>query len=309
VDSPDCSIVETAQGSYLISTTDFFYPLVTDPFLQGQIACCNVLSDLYALGVTRCDNLLMILAASLKMPEPDRGIVTREMMKGFNEVAARAGTSVTGGQSVLNPWPIIGGVAMTNCSSGEFIRPCGALPGDKLVLTKPIGTQIAVNLYEWMTTKPHLFERLQPVMTKAEVLKIYSSACKSMGTLNRTAAALMHECSAHAATDVTGFGLLGHALNLAKAQHAEVKFTITVLPCIAGTPGVDTQVFDFKLVQGYSAETSGGLLIALPAASADVYLARLKEETGTTGWIVGEVTEGERTAEIAGSFEVLEVDW
>lgn len=268
-----------------------------------------MLSDLYALGVTRCDNLLMILAASLKMQEPERAITTREMMRGFNDIASKAQTSVTGGQSVLNPWPIIGGVAMTNCSADEFIRPCGAKPGDKLVLTKPLGTQIAVNVYEWLRSKPSIFERLRPQPSASEVLRIYNTACRSMASLNLKAAHLMHEFSAHAATDVTGFGLLGHAVNLARAQHSPVKFTINVIPCIAGTPGIDTQIFDFKLVKGYSAETSGGLLIAIANEAAGAFLARLQEETGTTGWIIGDVTEGERTAEISSDCEVLETDW
>mmetsp|Transcript_18376 Transcript_18376/g.33023 ORF Transcript_18376/g.33023 Transcript_18376/m.33023 type:complete len:253 (-) Transcript_18376:4349-5107(-) len=252
----------------------------------------------------------MILAASTKMQEPERGIVTREMMKGFNDIADKAGTLVTGGQSIQNPWPIIGGTAMTNCDAGEFIRPCGAVPGDILVLTKPLGTQVAVNLYEWLRSKPQIFERLNPQPSAAEVLKIYNSSCKSMSTLNRIAAQLMHDFGAHAATDVTGFGILGHASNLARAQHAAVKFIIRVMPCIAGTPGFSTKIFNFKLIDGFSAETSGGLFIALPRDNVEAFLARLLEETGSPGWIIGEVTEGERTAEIAADFEVLEVvDW
>jgi len=99
----------------LISTTDFFYPLVEDPYFQGRIACCNTLSDLYAMGITRVDHILMILGVSLMMNEEQREIVTREMMRGFNDCATEAGTLVTGGQSVMNPWPMIGGVANAMC--------------------------------------------------------------------------------------------------------------------------------------------------------------------------------------------------
>jgi selenide,water dikinase len=81
----------------MISTTDYFYPLVTDPYLQGRIACCNVLSDLYALGITRCDTMLMILASSLRMAPEEREIVTKEMVRGFNDTAVEAGTEITGG--------------------------------------------------------------------------------------------------------------------------------------------------------------------------------------------------------------------
>jgi selenide, water dikinase len=99
----------------LISTTDFFYPLVEDPYIQGRISCCNVLSDVYAMGITRVDHMLMILGVSLQMNKAEREIVTSEMIRGFNDCAVEAGTMITGGQSIMNPWPIIGGVANVTC--------------------------------------------------------------------------------------------------------------------------------------------------------------------------------------------------
>lgn len=98
----DCSIVPLRHdGLFLISTTDFFYPLVDDPYIQGQIGCANVLSDLYAMGVTACDNMLMLVAASTQMEEELRLAVTRRMIQGFNDLAASAGAEVTGGQTVV----------------------------------------------------------------------------------------------------------------------------------------------------------------------------------------------------------------
>ena len=82
---------------HLISTTDFFYPLVNDPYMQGRIAACNTLSDIYAMGIERVDHMLMILGVSLKMKEGEREIVTREMIKGFNDCAYEAQTMITGG--------------------------------------------------------------------------------------------------------------------------------------------------------------------------------------------------------------------
>ena len=106
----DCSIVPSQRYKdfFVVSTTDFFYPLVEDPYLQGRVGAANVLSDMYALGVVHIDNVLMILAASLDIDEKSRNIVTRNMMKGFSDCCKLANTDVTGGQSVLNPWPIIG---------------------------------------------------------------------------------------------------------------------------------------------------------------------------------------------------------
>ena len=106
----DCSIIPSQKYNnfFIVSTTDFFYPLVEDPYLQGRIGCANVLSDMYALGVIHIDNVLMIIAASTEIESKSRDIVTRQMMIGFNDCCLLANTNVTGGQSVLNPWPIIG---------------------------------------------------------------------------------------------------------------------------------------------------------------------------------------------------------
>lgn len=118
----DSCVLPTRHKSLsLVQTTDFFYPLVEDPYMQGKIACANVLSDLYAMGVSDCDNMLMLLGVSTDMTAKEREVVTTLMIKGFNDLAKEAGTSVNGGQTVLNPWYIVGGVATSVVSSSEFI--------------------------------------------------------------------------------------------------------------------------------------------------------------------------------------------
>ena len=141
-----------------ISTTDFFYPLVEDPYIQGRLACANVVSDVYAMGIDRVDNILMILGISLQMQEDEREIVTREMIKGFNDCALEADSLVTGGQSVMNPWPIIGGTAIVMCKDEDYVQVNRGQPGDKLILTKPLGTQVAVNVNEWLNDKNRKWE-------------------------------------------------------------------------------------------------------------------------------------------------------
>ena len=98
-ETPDCSVTKFAHDptKHLISTTDFFYPLVEDPYMQGRIAACNTLSDVYAMGIDRVDHMLMILGVSLMMQESEREIVTRTMIQGFNDCATEAGTMITGG--------------------------------------------------------------------------------------------------------------------------------------------------------------------------------------------------------------------
>lgn len=108
----------------LVQTTDFFYPNIDSPFWQGMVSCANVLSDLYAMGVTECDNMLMVLGVcrNKEMKDSDRWRATELMMKGFGVQAQRAGTKVTGGQSVMSPWFIIGGVASSVARDKDIIK-------------------------------------------------------------------------------------------------------------------------------------------------------------------------------------------
>lgn len=185
----DCSVRHTRQGHVCISTTDFFFPLVDSPYLQGRIGAANVLSDLYAEGVGECDFVLMLLAACRDMPEDERNICTREMVRGFNEACLEAGTSVTGGQTVLNPWPVIGGVATTICSEGEYVKSDGAQVGDVVVLTKPLGTQVAVNVHEWrmrQTPKWHELSKRNIISVEEAEDMMHAAVC-SMSRLNRHA--------------------------------------------------------------------------------------------------------------------------
>lgn len=133
-----------------------------------------------------------------------------------------AGTSVTGGQSVVNPWCTIGGVASTICNPNEYIVPDNAVVGDVLVLTKPLGTQVAVNAHQWLE-QPERWNRIKLVVSEEDVRKAYHRAMDSMSRLNRVAARLMHKYNAHGSTDITGFGLLGHAQTLASHQKNEVR--------------------------------------------------------------------------------------
>ena len=116
-----CVLPSRHKGISIVQTTDFFYPLVDDPYMQGKIACANVLSDLYAMGVAECDNMLMLLGVSNQMTLKERHVVTPLVIQGFSDLAMEAGTSVNGGQTVLNPWFIIGGVASSVVSKDEFI--------------------------------------------------------------------------------------------------------------------------------------------------------------------------------------------
>lgn len=304
----DASVTPLRHGGLsLVQTTDFFYPLVDDPYMQGKIAAANVLSDLYAMGVTECDNMLMLMGISTKMTEKERDIIMPLMMRGFKDCALEAGTNVTGGQSVMNPWCTIGGVATSVCQSSELIMPDNAVVGDVLVLTKPLGTQVAVNAHQWLDLQDR-WNRIKLVVSEDDVRKAYLRAIDSMARLNRTAARMMHKYNAHAATDVTGFGLLGHAQNLAAHQKNEVAFVIHNLPVIAKMAAVAKACGNmFQLMQGLSAETSGGMLICLPREQAAAYCKDIEKTEGYQAWIIGIVEKGNRTARIIDKPRVIEV--
>ncbi|KAJ8983403.1 hypothetical protein NQ317_010496 [Molorchus minor] len=298
----DCSVTPLRHGGLcLVQTTDFFYPLVDDPYMMGKIACANVLSDLYAMGVTECDNMLMLLGVSTKMTEKERDVVIPLIMRGFKDSALEAGTTVTGGQTVVNPWCTIGGVATTVCQPNEYIVPDNAVVGDVLVLTKPLGTQVAVNAHQWLD-QPERWNRIKLVVSEEDVRKAYHRAMDSMARLNRIASRLMHKYNAHGATDITGFGLLGHAQTLASHQKNEVSFVIHNLPVIAKMAAVAKACGNMSLGRNFR-----GLLICLPREQAAAYCKDIEKQEGYQAWIIGIVEKGNRTARIIDKPRVIEV--
>jgi len=153
----------------------------------------------------------------------------------------------------------------------SFFSPDSAVVGDVLVLTKPLGTQVCVNAHQWLD-QPERWNRIKLVVSEEDVRKAYQRGMDSMARLNRIGARLMHKYNAHGATDITGFGLLGHAQALARNQKNEVSFVIHNLPVIAKMAAVAKACGNmFQLLQGHSAETSGGLLICLPREQAAAY--------------------------------------
>ncbi|EDL07950.1 selenide, water dikinase 1 isoform b [Mus musculus] len=269
-----CVIPLRHGGLSLVQTTDYIYPIVDDPYMM------------------------------------ERDKVIPLIIQGFKDAAEEAGTSVTGGQTVLNPWIVLGGVATTVCQPNEFIMPDNAVPGDVLVLTKPLGTQVAVAVHQWLDI-PEKWNKIKLVVTQEDVELAYQEAMMNMARLNRTAAGLMHTFNAHAATDITGFGILGHAQNLAKQQRNEVSFVIHNLPVLAKMAAVSKACGNmFGLMHGTCPETSGGLLICLPREQAARFCAEIKSPKygeGHQAWIIGIVEKGNRTARIIDKPRIIEV--
>jgi len=207
---------------------------------------------------------------------------------------------------VLNPWPLIGGVAKTICKAEDIIMPVNARVGDVVVLTKPLGTQIVVNCMQW-THNEAKWKEVEDIITKEQVYRAFHVAEESMCRLNRTAAQLMHKHGARAATDITGFGIMGHSNNLASNQKAEVDFNIHTLPIIRGMVAISKRKPGFRLLQGYSAETSGGLFVVLPKENAKAYCEEIERIDGWPAFVVADVVSGTRKAVIAPNMKVIEV--
>ena len=145
-------------------------------------------------------------------------------------------------------------------------------------------------------------------MSAETINNAYFMAMESMATLNRNAALLMRKYASHGATDVTGFGILGHAENLAAAQHDKVDLIMHSLPVFDGMTEHVSGMPDFKVAQGYSAETSGGILTMLQPEKARDFIAELEQEHGQKSWIVGQVVKGDRKAKINDDVSILSVN-
>lgn len=305
--SIDCTITPIRKGGLcIVSNTDMFYPILDDPYILGRVAAVSLLSDLYATGVVDVDNILMYLGISSKLTQPERDTIIPLMIKGFQDAAREAGTRVSGGQTILNPWMMMGGVATSICSPEEYIVPQSAQAGDVLVLTKPLGTGVAINCQQWLHTDR--MTKLKMVVTEEEVRKAYRRAVEVMGRSNRAAARLLHKYNAHAATDIAGLGLLGHASHLARVQKNEVNFVVHNLPVIAKMASVAKSYGNmFNLAQGEASECSGGLLICLPREQAAAFCKDIEKEEGCQSWIVGIVESGPRAAKIIDKPRIIEV--
>ncbi|KAF8375003.1 seld-1 [Pristionchus pacificus] len=306
-----CVVPTRHPGLKLVQTTDFFYPLVDDPYIMGRITAANVLSDLYAMGVSECDNMLMLLGVCNDFNDVERDVIVKEFIKGFKDAAAQAGTEVRGGQTVKCPWLLLGGVATSVCTDREILKVDRAKPGDVLILTKPLGGQVSVNSYEWLQTNNGRVKELH--LDPKKILRAAQQAMEQMCRLNRNAAILARKYRAHACTDVTGFGILGHADNLARVQRNNVQFVIDSLPVIEYTEEIARAMNGngFNLFGGTSAETSGGLLLALPEERAEDFRAELESVDGFPTFLIGRVVEAEpgkpNNAEINHRYTVVPV--
>ncbi len=290
--SDDACVYVLDADTALVQTTDFFPPIVDDPYLFGQIAAANALSDVYAMG-GEPKLALNLLCISDSM---DRDTV-QEILRGGYAKAYEAGAIIAGGHTIQGAEPIYG-LAVTG-----FVRPdrvltnAAARPGDALILTKPLGVGILTTAAKAGLVESSVLERLYAQMSQ----------------LNKAARDVMVNYPVHSCTDVTGFALLGHSYEMAQGSGCSIRLDTASIPyhseayelaemgfIPAGAyrnrdyagPGVKTGPGVTRAMEDicYDPQTSGGLLMALPRESAEDCLARLREAIPQAA-IIGSVTE------------------
>ncbi|MEJ2636912.1 MAG: selenide, water dikinase SelD [Calditrichia bacterium] len=290
----DAAVYRIDGKTAIVQTVDFFTPVVDDPFQFGAIAAANSLSDIYAMGARPLFALNVVGFPSNRLPVE----VLEEIMRGAQSKAQEAGISIIGGHTVDDTEPKFG-LAVTGIADPEkIIRNSGAQIGDVLILTKPLGTGILST-----ALKQGLLEKEQQRML-----------VEIMGALNRDAAEAMQEVGVHACTDITGFGLLGHLLEMIKdsnatafIQHENVPFLPGVQELSAGNMipggtrdnfsytspfvGYDEHISENKRLMLNDAQTSGGLLIAVRADRADKLLEKLHSQNIGEVRRIGEIRE------------------
>jgi selenide, water dikinase len=301
--SDDAGVYLLTDDIALVQTADFFTPIVDDPFTFGQIAVVNALSDVYAMG-GRPLTALNLVAFPIKTLSPS---ILREILRGGLSKLEEAGVALVGGHTVEDP-EIKYGLSVTGIVHPDrILSNAKARPGDQLILTKPLGTGV-------------ISTALKGEMASDEAVQ---KMVECMLTLNRKASEWMQTLGAHACTDITGFGFIGHALEMAGASRVGFVIRsnrIPILPkafeyaamgLMPGGAHSNRQFFACKVESDrtvspvlvdllYDPQTSGGLLVSLPPVEAEKMVDALRRDGQADAAIVGEIIE-----ELPGRIKIL----
>ena len=293
--SDDAAVYRLSDDLALILTTDFFTPVVDRPYDFGAVAAANALSDVYAMGGTPLAALSLVGFPNGALP-PE---VLAEILRGAAEKAQEAGIAIVGGHTIQTEEPIFGLAVVGRARPGAVITNAGARPGDFLVLTKPLGLGI-------ITTAAKRNEDDQDAISEAIAV---------MTTLNRDASAILVQAGARALTDVTGFGLLGHLRGMAAASGVSAQVWTDLVPILPAArdyvqkgiaPGgshanlrflsnwvdYDPDITDNERLLLCDAQTSGGLLAALPGDRAAQVVRELRSAGAGSAALIGSIEAG-----------------
>lgn len=290
----DAGVFRLRDDLAIVSTVDFFTPVVDDPYTYGQISAANALSDVYAMGGRPISALNIVCWPQSGLP----GEMLSEILRGGSDKAREAGAIVVGGHSVADE-EVKFGMAVTGViDPRRIVRNVGARPGDVLLLSKALGTGILMTAFKRDALAP----------------EHYDAAVNSMKQLNAEAAAVMLRHDVHAATDITGFGLMGHAFKMADGSGVTIVFEESDLPLLQGVleniragmiPGggkrnreyygphvkISDEISDEMITLAFDPQTSGGILAAVAESESIAMLAELHKAGCADAAIVGRVEE------------------
>ena len=292
--SDDAAVYKISEDIAIVQSVDFFTPIVDDPFTFGAIAAANALSDIYAMGAKPIFALNLVSFPVNKLPVS----VLSDIMSGASHICAKAGITIPGGHSIDDPEPKFGLVVSGIIKPQNVVKNNMARPGDMLVFTKAIGTGIITTAMK------------KDIATEAQK----TQAVNSMMTLNDVASGLFEKYNISAATDVSGFGLLGHLLEMARASLCHVKLRASAISFMNGLEdllakgmipggtknnmaytnadvGYAQHISDNLQIMLNDAQTSGGLLIAVKPEYADALVNELKGLGVDTTSVIGEFNE------------------
>ncbi len=288
----DAAVYRLSDDMAFISTVDFITPPVDDPYWFGQIAAANALSDVYAMGGKPLTALNLVMFPTKKL-EPS---VLREILRGGCDKVSEAGASIAGGHSVDDNEPKYGLAVTGVVHPDRILTNCGAKTGDALILTKPLGTGV---LFNACRSKKLPWRDLEVILPE-------------VASLNKKAIEIALNFDVHACTDITGFGIVGHALEMGKGSGVQINLFYEKLPLYpnalhmyrrgetTGSNKANRKLAEglFKKIRELSSEeeellfdpqTSGGLLISVPSAEAGQLLTELKKVGIETAARIGEV--------------------
>ncbi len=302
----DASVTLINDRQYLVQNIDIFTPIVDDPETQGRIAACNVTNDLFACGVLDVTSFLSFIATPAEVPR----WALAGILNGMQAFLKDLGVAISKGQTIQNPWLLVGGSASGIVEKEHLISHSGVRPGDVLILTKPLGIQ-SVMAMSRIIKDPAMVGDVTSVMPEGEMRTTIEKAIALMTASNKPVVEAARALAAsgkgsfkpHAMTDVTGFGLVGHAGNLARASGVDIE--IARVPTIKHAIALSS-LFGYPMKEGLAAETAGGMLVAVAKSDEKRFLDALRDK-GVTGHVVGRAKAGSGVAILSDRAEYVDV--
>ncbi len=282
-DIEDAAIIPVPNSDMaMVKNIDIITPIVDEPDIMGEIAACNVTNDVFAMNVPEISGMLVFLGINTNTPME----IAEGILKGIsNFMEKKINSKVVGGHTIYSEWPLIGGTATGFVERNSIIRKQGVKEGDNLILTKPIGLQPVMAAYRLLKDMPEMLEGY----SEKQLRKSIKLAIKIMTESNQNVIKTIHSYKdfsfIHAMTDVTGFGLAGHLLEM--LQNSNLSAVIETIPSIKLSESLSIDL-GYAFDECSCAETAGGILMAVDPYYTEEFSNTLSSND-ISNWIVGKI--------------------